>query len=49
MPTVNKIIEQVRNTIDSSLAKIKKVYQIVPDPILGNYAAGTGYRPATTS
>ena len=26
MPTVNKIISQVRNAIDSSLAKIKKVY-----------------------
>ena len=26
MPTLNKIIEQVRSTIDSSLAKIKKVY-----------------------
>lgn len=26
MPTLNKIVAQVRNTIDSSLAKIKKVY-----------------------
>lgn len=26
MPTLNKIISQVRNTIDSSLTKIKKVY-----------------------